>query len=943
MAYLKLPRLLQVYIAAHFVLLPILLPSVLSEGVRGGWLIWVLLVATGIAGACKLELTVLQARMSVVFAVACLALMLVGAPSAVACAALGALVTTVVRTPKPGGKITFQRQPLHRLLFNPVHCALVCCLAALAYRVVLPHVPVGWAGQVCALIVFTSVYFLANSYGIAIAIGLQQRQSPRRLWVDNFLWTSPGFFASALATAAIWGAFGVLGVWALLLVVPLYLLHQSGRMYLARLESANASLQEQVAERLRAEVALRQEREFLQAVVENAADGIIAADAVGKVIHINSTARELTGEILLLCTLPEPLVRALKGEPLHNVEVTLTSGIEERREVLVTGQPLWDAEGQPQGSVVVLHDITERKLAAEARERLIREQVARSVAEEGRRRLAFLAKAGEILASSLDYEITLSNVARLSVPYLAKTCVIDMLQEDGTLRRLAAVHDGGRAPLQHVGQYGVGGLARRHPVRLAFETARTQMGRGLPEGPSSREELDPAPWSAYLCCPLVARGSILGVISFLADESGEEFDCHQVALAEELAHRAAQAVDNARLYREVQEHDRRKDMFLAMLGHELRNPLAAMFGSLEVLRLRGAWAGVNSHALNVLARQTRHQARLVEDLLDVSRISQGRVLLRTSRVDLLSIAAQSVESVRPLIEAREHSLQLNVPSEPVWVEADPTRLEQVFVNLLNNATKYTDPGGELRFSIQIESERWAVARVRDNGIGMSADLLRRVFDVFTQAPDAQQRGDGGLGLGLSLVRGLIERHGGRVEAHSDGEGAGAELVVYLPLAAAPVILPEQVPTPERVSRGSTLRVLVVDDNRDAAEMTVEVLELWGHAAAVAHTGEAALGAVEQRMPDVVLLDIGMPGMDGYAVARELRARPDGGPRCIIAVTGYGQPGDVQRALSAGMDAHLTKPVDPEDLRRLLQGAEPPAEANEPHEPVSPFSWPQKRR
>jgi len=844
-----------------------------------------------------------------------------------------------VRTPKTGFRLTFQQQPLHRLVFNPAHCALVCSLAVLAYSAVLPHAPEGWVGRVCGLVVFTSVYFLLNSYGIAVAVGLQQVRSAHQLWVENFLWTSPGFFASALATAAIWGAFNLMGAWALLLVSPLYLIHHSGRMYLERLQAANTSLQEQVDVRLRAEGALLQEREFLQAVLENAADGIIAVDAVGGVTHLNSAARGIIGGAVAdLASLPSALSDALAGEPLRGVELSLAPNPDGARQVRAIAQPIRDDDGLQVGAVLVLHDITEQKRSAEARERLIREQVARSVAEEGRRRLAFLAKAGEILASSLDYETTLANVARLSVPYLARTCVIDLLQDDGSLRRLVAVQADGRAPLQDIGQYGVGGLPRAHPVRRAFESGRTQSGRGLPQVPAGSAAVDSAPWAAYLCCPLVVRGNILGVVSFLAEEMADEFDAHDVALAEELAHRAAQAVDNARLYGEIQEHDRRKDIFLAMLGHELRNPLAAMVSSLEAMRLRGAWDSPNAQALNVLFRQTKHQARLVEDLLDVSRITKGRVLLRMERIDLTKLVAQAVESVRPAVEAAQHRLCVQVSPDPIWLEADATRLEQVVVNLLNNAAKYTNPGGEIVVSVEPTRDGWAVIRVRDNGIGMSPELLRRVFDVFTQAADARQRAQGGLGLGLSLVRGLVQQHGGRVEALSEGEGRGSELVVHLPLLAP---VPAEPTTPDMVMPSvpatPALRVLVVDDNRDAAEMTVEVLELWGYTASLAHSGRAALRSVDLRMPDVVLLDIGMPELDGYSVARQLRARPDGGPRCLIAVTGYGQPSDVQRALDAGMDAHLTKPVDLDALRRLLEGAETLSGIG--NAPVQPLNWP----
>jgi len=925
MDFSKLPKALKAYILAHFVLLGPVLWLVLRHPQPESWAVGsALLLATAVAGSWKLELTIFQGRMSVVFAVACLALLVEGATVAVACAALGAFVTTVVRAPKGRWQLSLQRQPLHRLLFNPTHCALVCGLAALAFHFVLPLAPAGWAGRLCGLIVFTSVYFLANSYGIAFAIGLQQGLAPSVVWKENFLWTAPGFFASALAATVIWGTVGVMGAWALLLVAPLYVIYYSGWLYLHRLEKANESLKEQIGERERAELELRKEREFLQAVLEHVSDGILATDAEGRVTQANRSSRVLTGLAEpSVSSLPEKLAQGLCGELLRDAEVSIAVEGSTSRHLLATSQPIRDQEGQRQGAVLVLHDVTQQKLAAEARERLIREQAACAAAEAGRKRLTFLAEASSILASSLDYETTLANVARLCVPDLAHACLIDLLHGDGSLRCLASAQAPDEGPLQELGSYRLTSLPDSHPIRVALITGQTQAGRGRLQHPGGGVPFG-ATDTSYLCCPLIARGHNLGVIVFLSALRSSDFSDEDVALAQDLAGRAALAVDNARLYQEVQEHDRRKDVFLAMLGHELRNPLAAMCNSLEVMRMRGAWDSPNAEALSVLYRQTKHQARLIDDLLDVSRITQGKVQLRTDHVELTRIAALAVETARPLIEGSDHTLHLDISSSAIWLEADPTRLEQVIVNLLNNAAKYTDRGGAIWLTVERGqgSGAWAVIRVRDTGIGMSPELSERVFDVFAQAPDAMQRAQGGLGLGLSLVRGLVDLHGGRVEARSEGEGRGSEFIVYLPArsefqraCAEPLIVPEA------SARPSTLEVLVVDDNVDAAEMTVEVLELWGYSAAAVHSGASALRKVEQRMPDLILMDIGMPGMDGYAVTHEVRRRPGGRIPFIIALTGYGQRDDVQRALAAGMDAHLTKPVDLDALRRLLQGAE----------------------
>ncbi|MCC2671570.1 MAG: multi-sensor hybrid histidine kinase, partial [Armatimonadetes bacterium] len=856
MQFRKLPRPLQLYIVAQILLVAPALWLVLQQPLPRDWFVVSgLLIATALAGSWKLELTVFQARMSIVFAVACLALLLEGPTAAVSCAALGAVVTTLLRSPQGKWKLEVQRQPFHRLLFNPAHCALVCALAALAYTAALPWAPAEWAGPACGLILFTSVYFLANSYGIAVAIGMQQQLPAPRVWKENFLWTAPGFYASALAALAIWGAIGVLGAWALVLVAPLYLIYYSGRLYLRRLEQTNASLTEQITERERAEAALRQEREFLHAVLENAADGIVACDASGRLTHVNWVARTLVGAregeqldaVSRHSALVPPLRKALGGEALWDHETAVWTQAGDKRQLMMSGQPIQAENGEPTGAVLVIHDVTEQRHALRSRERLIREQAARNAAEEGQQRIAFLAEASEILASSLDYETTLGNVARLCVPFLAQACLIDVVEDTG-LRRLAAVRAEGDAPLQDRGRYGLAGLPLSHPVRIALDTGSVQAGRGLGDLRTDDETFEGTD-DSFICCPLVVRGETLGVISFLADSLSLGFSTEDVALARDLARRAAQAMDNARLFREVQEHDRRKDVFLAMLGHELRNPLAAMANSLEVIRLRGSWDGPNAQALNVLLRQTKHQARLIDDLLDVSRITQGKIQLRTDRVDLARVAHQAVESARPFIESRAHVLELEISEQPIWLEADPTRLEQVLVNLLNNAAKYTDVGGRIRISLEVsrtapgaglaagmEPGPTAVVRVRDNGIGMSPELARRVFDVFTQAEDARERAQGGLGLGLSLVRGLTELHGGRVEALSTGLGEGSEFVLYFPMLSAPVEL-SLPPAPPTTSRPTELRVLIVDDNRDAGEMTAEVLELWGFAPAeVVHSG-----------------------------------------------------------------------------------------------------------
>jgi PAS domain S-box-containing protein len=373
-----------------------------------------------------------------------------------------------------------------------------------------------------------------------------------------------------------------------------------------------------------------------------------------------------------------------------------------------------------------------------------------------------------------------------------------------------------------------------------------------------------------------------------------------------------------RLNAELAEADRRKDEFLATLAHELRNPLAPITNALEVLRLKNPVDPDLRWTRDVIDRQVRQMTRLVDDLLDVARITRGRIELRTERVDAAAIVQGAVEAARPFIDACGHTLEVQLPPDPLWLEADPTRLTQVLLNLLNNAAKYTPRGGQIRISAEREHTA-AVLRVHDSGIGLAPEHLGSVFDMFSQVAPALERSQGGLGIGLALARGLVELHGGHIEAHSAGSGQGSEFVVRMPLAAA---MPAR-ESGEQARPGGpapALRVLVVDDNRDAAESLAMILELTGHEVALAHDGPAALEAAERFTPDLVLLDIGMPGMNGYEVARRLRAGPQSQCMVLAALTGWGQREDKQRAIDAGFDHHLTKPVDNQRLDAVLTAA-----------------------
>ncbi len=366
---------------------------------------------------------------------------------------------------------------------------------------------------------------------------------------------------------------------------------------------------------------------------------------------------------------------------------------------------------------------------------------------------------------------------------------------------------------------------------------------------------------------------------------------------------------------ELAEANRRKDEFLAMLSHELRNPLAPVLNSVHVLRHSPGDPSLVQFAGNMVERQVRHMARLIDDLLDVTRLTHGKVRLRAERVELGALAERAAESVRPLMGERGHQLTLVPHPQPIWLDADPVRLDQVLVNLLNNAAEFTDPGGHVEMVVAREGVE-AVVRVRDDGMGIPPDLLPRVFDLFSQADTSLDRGGGGLGIGLTLVKRIVALHGGSIQVHSEGPGRGSEFVVRLPALAEGSGRPANPAGP--AAPPLSLRMLVVDDNVDMAMSLSILLQMHGHRVEMAHDGASALALSQARTFDVVLLDIGLPSMDGYEVARRIRARGGESQPLLVGISGYGFDADRQRAKDAGFDLYLVKPVDPKLLETLLE-------------------------
>ena len=366
----------------------------------------------------------------------------------------------------------------------------------------------------------------------------------------------------------------------------------------------------------------------------------------------------------------------------------------------------------------------------------------------------------------------------------------------------------------------------------------------------------------------------------------------------------------------LRDADRRKDIFLATLSHELRNPLAPIRHATALLRTPGIGAQDAQRARDIIERQSQHLSRLLDDLLDVSRITRGSLELRKQMLEISSVIETALEAVRPHMLARKHTVIIDLPQTPLRIEADAVRLSQVLANLLTNAAKYTEPGGRIVIRVRLEDGH-VVLRVIDNGIGISTDVLPRIFEMFSQGKSEMQHADGGLGIGLALVRGLLELHGGSVEARSDGPGCGSEFIVRVPGSAG--ALPAQ-GIGQQLSGSSadgTCKVLVADDNRDAADSLTLLLQTEGHHVRTAYDGHSAFETIETFRPEVVLLDIGMPGLSGYEVAERVRSQAWGRELVLIALTGWGQTQDRQRALEAGFDHHVTKPVEAEKLQELI--------------------------
>jgi signal transduction histidine kinase len=533
---------------------------------------------------------------------------------------------------------------------------------------------------------------------------------------------------------------------------------------------------------------------------------------------------------------------------------------------------------------------------AAAREALARSEAARAAAEEAIHRADYLAEASQLLSRSLNIEDTIQAMFDVAVPMLAERAILALVT-DGTITRIETHPSLGNDERETMP-----------------ESLRAALTKSLEK---KNFELWHEGSQAAAICPLLAGGRVRGALVLRAPF--ERLDSSRVALAKEVVSRASIAMENARLYTAVQEADRRKNEFLAMLAHELRNPLAPIRNAVHIMQGDDVTQPTMNWARDVIGRQADHMARLIDDLLDVSRIVQGKVVVKPEKLTLASLVERSVEASSPRVAAREQMLRVELPEQPVVLNGDAVRLAQVLSNLINNASKFSGPSTHITLSARYADGEVKIS-VKDDGAGIDPAFLPHIFDLFAQADQSLDRAQGGLGIGLTLVKHLVELHGGRVAAYSEGVGRGAEIVITLPAQLAGAAEASDASLRARKPAGGAkapARILVVDDLAASAETLMTLLEMEGYQVRTASEGMAALKVAEEFKPDVVLLDIGLPGMNGFEVAHRLRTQPESRDALLIALTGYGEAESRSRSAQAGFDFHMVKPADVNLLLSML--------------------------
>jgi PAS domain S-box-containing protein len=688
---------------------------------------------------------------------------------------------------------------------------------------------------------------------------------------------------------------------------------------------------------------LTQQREWFAVTLESIGDAVITTDTQGRVSFLNPVAEQMTGWSSAQAQ-GEPLERVFRiineetrlpaENPVHKVlesgktialanHTALISKHGAERAIEDSAAPIRDSQGNICGAVMVFHDVGKRREA----EKALREET---------RMLELLNATGMSLAAQLDLQ-TLVQTMTDSATQLSGAAFgaffYNVSDQDGKSFLLYTLSGAPREAFERFGR------PRNTPVfdatfrgegvvRCADITQDPRYGTMLPHRGMPKGHL---PVRSYLAVPVISRsGEVLGGL-LLGHPQSDVFTARSERLVLGISAQAAIAIDNARLYeaaqqeilrREraeaaLQETDRRKDEFLATLAHELRNPLAPIRQAARISKTPAATEAQKRWSHDVIERQVHHMALLLEDLLDISRVTRGTLELRTEMTELAAVIEAAVETARPSIDSKRHVLSIEMPPEAVHLAADPLRLAQVISNLLTNAAKYTDPGGRIRLHAVRDAEAVTIS-VSDNGIGIPADAIQGVFAMFSQVKSAQDRSDGGLGIGLALAKGLVDLHGGSITARSAGTGRGSEFVVRLPMRVIGAARAPKTIDTSSATAGRRRRLLIADDNEDAAESLAALLRIDGHEVTVVKNGREALATINSLQPEIALLDIGMPDMNGYEIARQLRQGPLRDQLTLIAVTGWGQDRDKTRALEAGFNHHFTKPIEPEALLELLR-------------------------
>jgi PAS domain S-box-containing protein len=667
---------------------------------------------------------------------------------------------------------------------------------------------------------------------------------------------------------------------------------------------------------------------FLAAIIDSSDDAIVSKTLDGVITSWNQgaerlfgfSATEAVGQHITLIIPRERwaeetdvISRIRQGLSVDHFETVRRRKSGEFVDISLTVSPIKDAAGRIIGASKIARDITERKRvdAALDRERTLLQERERLLAREqqARSEAAALTHSAGLIASLDPDAVAQEIVTSVRVLLRCQASVCAMFDASGALvvKAVSGAVGSSWQPGATV-PHSVGHVWQAIRERRATTMVNILEAPAMRWTPESQDGIEAVPYRAALAVPLMVEGRIIGVIS-VGDLLAREFRDEEIQLVSAFAAQAGLAYQNARLYQALESVNRTKDEFLAMLAHELRNPLNAVVNAVAALD-HVSPSDLESARLHALIRrQTEHAARLLDDLLDVARIGQGRIALKMEPVDLREVVERATDEQRHLIETKRQQLNVARPDEPVTVVGDADRLQQVVGNLLNNASKYTPVSGSIWLSVVTDAGE-AVVRVRDNGTGIPPDRLESIFEVFVQFNQMLASPGGGLGLGLALVKRLVELHGGAVHAHSQGPETGAEFVVRLPVAMGS----REPTTAERNGPAAVrpARIVVIEDHDDSRDALVMALQLAGHDVHSASTGGEGVELVLREQPELVIIDVGLPDIDGFEVCRRLR-REVGSDIRFIALTGYGQPADRKKSAEAGFDAHLVKPVTAQDI------------------------------